>query len=325
LEAGKDPKAEIRFTRRKKTKNKDFLHLSSVPAISTLLEINFMSNGKNHQQMNSGGPFGAIDLKMENEILKLKMQAESGAIFCSNDQIPPEIENILLNRIQATEAAFANAQFIPIGELVGDPVILPSYLLEPSELTVELQRIMQLINNHGVYVYFRGVYSEKLIYDFIANELFQLETEDIDLPGYIRTFVYEEFHPEHKITLQEVASGFLEHWLERRYEYFDFTVTDIFVTNKGHIKTKYEVLKKIEATFNSCSEFTNASFYFSQCDFHWDESENMGTGHAEGHISYDARSHQGNLVHHEGAFKFYFTHEDNGWEIFYFILPGFQW
>jgi hypothetical protein len=284
-----------------------------------------MAKGMDNQRMNSGDHAGAFDLKIENELLKLKMQAESGATFWCNEQIPPEIENILLNRIQATEAAFANARFIPIAELLGDPVILPSYLLKPSELAAELQRIMQMLNAHGIYVYFRGAYPEKLIYEFIINELFRLETEDIDLPGYIRTFVYEDFHPQHKITIQDVASGFLEHWLSRRYEYFDLTVTDIFVTNRGQIKTKYEVLRKIQAVFDSYVEYSNASFYFSQCDFHWDESENMGTGHAEGYISYDASCEKGNLVHYEGAFKFYFTHEDNGWEIFYFILPGFQW
>jgi hypothetical protein len=325
METGKDPETEITFPKRKKSENNEFLHLCQIHTVSTLLEIIDMEKRTDKQQGNPGDHFGALDLRMENEILKLTMQAESGAEFWCNENIPPEIENILLNRIRDTEAAFANAGLTTINELVGNPFIMPSYLLKASEFSDEISRIMQLLNTHGIYVYFRGTYPEKLIYDFITIELFQLETEDINLPGFIRTYVYEDFHPAHKITIQDVASGFLEHWLAKDMEYFDLSLTEVFVTNKGSIKTKYEVQRKIQAFFNYFIQISNASYYFSQCDFHWDESENMGTGHAEGYISYDASCDNGKTTHYEGAFKFYLTHEDNGWEIFYFILPGFQW
>ena len=34
------------------------------------------------------------DLRMENEILKIKMQAETGGIFSGSGNLPPDIENL---------------------------------------------------------------------------------------------------------------------------------------------------------------------------------------------------------------------------------------
>ena len=39
------------------------------------------------------------DLRMENELLKLKMQAERGGVFVGGEDIPPEIENDWLQNI----------------------------------------------------------------------------------------------------------------------------------------------------------------------------------------------------------------------------------
>jgi len=118
---------------------------------------------------------------------------------------------------------------------------------------------------------------------------------------------------------------FLELWLGRRLKEFNFELTDVFVTSQGQIRSKFDVLSRLQTAFEEIVSISQASMYFSQVSYNWDDKEHNGTGHAEGMIKYTATLKDGSTRIEEGAFKFYLTNENNGWEVFYFVLPGFSW
>ena len=57
---------------------------------------------------------GFDDLRLENELMKLKMQAESGASFHSFQDMSPELETIFLQQIIAFDEAMKSAKMVPI-------------------------------------------------------------------------------------------------------------------------------------------------------------------------------------------------------------------
>ena len=62
------------------------------------------------------------NLRIENEILKLKMQAESGAVFGGGiADLPPEIEAQFLQNIQKFEDAWKNVNYIKVYDYIGKP------------------------------------------------------------------------------------------------------------------------------------------------------------------------------------------------------------
>ena len=66
-------------------------------------------------------------LRLENELLTLKLIAELGAKSDSTADIPPEVENQFLKNILAFEQATAQgSKQIPIYQLLGRPAFKPA-------------------------------------------------------------------------------------------------------------------------------------------------------------------------------------------------------
>ena len=83
----------------------------------TFLNIFFMGveNKKEAEENFNDDP--EQNLRIENEILKLKMQAERGALFGGNMQdLPPEMEAEFLKNVQQFEDSFDIAREITIYE-----------------------------------------------------------------------------------------------------------------------------------------------------------------------------------------------------------------
>ena len=62
------------------------------------------------------------ELHLENEILKLKMMAKSGAEFGEFNELPADLEHIFLQHVISFEEAWRNAKEVTVYELIGQPV-----------------------------------------------------------------------------------------------------------------------------------------------------------------------------------------------------------
>ncbi len=266
------------------------------------------------------------NLRMENEILKLKMQAERGALFGGDmKDLPPEVEAEFLKNVQQFEDSFDKASQITVYECIGKPAYKKAEELMPDEVKGEIARVIELMHSKNIILEVLGQYDLSLIYKFITEELFQEKIREVNFPGYIHSFVYEEFHPNHNIDISKTAQEFLNHWFEKGFDENSIELAGQLITAEGKTFSKDEAIEKIHNCLNSYQRFINIKFKGTDIAFEWDEKERKGLGHAEGMFSYDVEIESGETIHIEGPFKLYMINETGLWQIFYFVFPGFAW
>ena len=279
---------------------------------------------KGNQRNCSYGP--EEDLRIENEILKLKMQAERGAWFVeSSGDLPPEIEAQFLKNVELFESNFENAKEMSVYECIGSPSYKKAEELDPAEAEVEMIKLLELMQAKNINLDMLGEYEPVVIYKFITEELFNEKITEMNIPGYTQNFMYEEFHPNHKMDIGNTAQRFLNDWFEKGFNEYSSELAAQMVTAEGKIFSKEEVLQKLYNCLDCYRKFVNIKFAGGDISFEWNEKESKGLGHAEGMFKYEAENENGEIVHVEGPYKLYMINEYGLWQIFYFVFPGFSW
>jgi hypothetical protein len=266
------------------------------------------------------------DVRFENELLKLKLQAERGASFYNvNEDLPPEIEAEFLKNIIRFEECFDNAKEITVYEKIGSPEYKKAEVLNEEEMENELKKIMDILHSHQIELDVMGRYQPSVIYKFITEELFQEKTMEIDIPGYINGFIYEEFHPNHRLDIQTTAQQFFDDWFNKKFGEFSSGFANQIVTSNGDTFTREEILLKLAHCLESYHSFDDIRCSEPVISFEWNDEDVKGMGHAEGTFSYNARLENGESIDISGPFKLYMINEFGLWRIFYFVFPGFAW
>src|SRR5215213_7338017 len=166
------------------------------------------------------------NLHIENQLLKLKMQAESGAFFGKIDEdLPPEIENDFLRHVQAFEEAWQNVKQVTVYDLLDKPDFVKESFLTDAELKEQLSRVFEILDEHEMHLDVLGEYEPRIIYRFITEELFAHETDDLQLPGWTKSFIYEEFHPNHKMDIHNRTIEFLNDWFDRKFNEYSWELS----------------------------------------------------------------------------------------------------
>lgn len=265
-------------------------------------------------------------LRLENDIMKLSMQAQFGAKFSgSDDQLPPEIEHQFLQNVQKFEEAWQDVSYITVYDLLNRPDFKLLENLSPPEIEPELTRIKNLLEEKQISLVVPGQYESSTIYRFITEELFEQETEDIQLPGYVKTFVYEEFHPNHKMDIEGMAQLFLGNWFRKNFDQFSTGFNHEMISDEGKRFSNEEIFARLNNNLAQFRSFSNEKYEILDSSFEWDAAKNTGMAHVEGLIEYNAQTQSGKKIHIAGPFKFYLCNEYGYWNMFYFVFPGFQW
>jgi hypothetical protein len=132
------------------------------------------------------------NIQFENELLKLKLRAEFGAARYGSNA-PPEIENFFLKNVLAFEKAFSERKRIRILEKLGSPTFKSACELSEQELADEFRRLNSLLKQHAILLSFSGNYTILEKYEFLTQEFFEHQIDDVDLPNFTLHFQYEEF------------------------------------------------------------------------------------------------------------------------------------
>jgi hypothetical protein len=260
--------------------------------------------------------------RMENELLQLKLKAELGVEAHISANTPPSIENIFLKNMLAFEAGLAEANEIRIYELIGSPEFENETKLPDSSLEKALEILMDLLNQKQIALDFLGFYDYRTKYKFITEELFEEKVMNVQLPGMIMHFIYEEFHPNHKLDIEHKASKFISSWFSQEKEQLSFSLADIMVLPDRRVWKKDKVMNRFAKIFDSYPEFKNGEFTIEDANF--EIKEDIGLAYAEGLIKYIAIAENHDIIEFEGQFKLYFTLEYEWWSIYYFVMPGFE-
>lgn len=265
------------------------------------------------------------DLRLENEILKLKLQAETGAFIQASGDFPPEIEYQFLQNVIAYERAAASAPIVKLYDFIGRPDFIKwDEMRNQDDVCPELERIRAIMFENGLHLDVLGRYDDSVIYRFITEELFEMETADVHVPGMLFHFTYEEFHPDHNQELEGRTKDFLENWFDRKIDESSWNHGHPFVVTQAAGLTREEAIAQVKAFFESFANFNNGSFD-SGVSFDWNELERTGTGESKGQLRYDAALKSGELVHFEGYYRLYFIYSNGWWYITNFDIPGFTW
>lgn len=140
-------------------------------------------------------------LKDENEFLKMKIIAEHGVHFSSGKEqmnVPPDLENDFLKHIIEFEKQFELNKKIKVFEKIGKP---QHFKLVNEIFDAEIEKAWQTLSAHmSDYGIQLSACSPKVtsreLYRFATEELFELEIDDIDIPGMMNGFIYDEFYPD---------------------------------------------------------------------------------------------------------------------------------
>jgi hypothetical protein len=117
-------------------------------------------------------------------------------------------------------------------------------------LEEELERLFNLLAENNIFLEVLYDYDSEtlLIYDFITQELFHEEIDDISIPGMNTNFIYEDFHPNQTEELKRESVEFWESYLENDSEHFDeITLGDLLNADEIiDFKYSFEAFSKIK-------------------------------------------------------------------------------
>jgi hypothetical protein len=267
-------------------------------------------------------------LRIENELLRLKLSAQYGDAFKmeSDAALSPEIENQFLKNIMQFEAHFQSGEnkTITVYDKIGKPAYKTFDELKTGTVEKEMEALMLLLNDHGLVVDFLdGPYSHELMYRFITEELFLEEVDDIDVPGMMYNFVYEDFHPNDRAEIEKNTHGFFKHWCSASFDEYANEMDHQIVTARGEQLSREEAYTRIKLFSDCFLEFKNDGYNIINIQVD-EQPDGNALGYSEGMYRYDGILESGEVQHFGGPYKLYMRREDNFWNIFYFVVPGFE-
>lgn len=266
-------------------------------------------------------------LRIENELLRLKLQAETGADLQHLENVPPDVENAFLNNILAFERQLDTIQENSIYKIIGEPKdFKPDAELNDKQIETELERLTILLEAHQIEVDYGTDYPDRLKYKFITEELFEHETQKFDIPDMVHHFIYEEFHPNHSLTIEEMANDFLEMWLGQNITDDSYILIDELISQAGKPITKEQFLKKVQNVFDAYLYFENGNFSVEEVTYEMTPHAEVPTGFgcAEGFIKYTGVLENKEEQEIQGNFKLYMQFENGYWSLMNVIMPGFE-
>ena len=267
------------------------------------------------------------NLRIENEILRIKVKAELGGEYESDENLPPELENEFLKNILAFEHRYSKIKMVKIADLLGNPVLARSTEMDDAAIAEAYYNLETLMAEKNIVVEFTKPRDDRFKYRFITEELFEHETDDMQVEGITKYFNYEEFHPDHQAEIADYTVKFLADWFARKTDAAKWYLDDQFIQPDGQTFAKDEMIASFKKVFAAYTAFEDSGYVMDevQFDIQQNASEaNEGMGFAEGMVKYTALLENGERKQVEGPFKFYFSRNFGRWRIFFFYLTGFN-
>lgn len=194
-------------------------------------------------------------LKQENEIKRMKLKLEYGADFpidLPNTDLHPEVESQFLDNVMEFEKAFHNSERVMIYDFIGKPEYKISEAIPDSAIGDELERILEILDQNQIDVATLCEVDDRVLYQFITEELFFTETDNIRMEGWFSHFTYEEFHPNHEYDLRNSCTDFFGSFLNKDSDFFTGHLTKEASENKwfNNFRQAFNsfTLKKLEIT-----------------------------------------------------------------------------
>ncbi|MBV6477967.1 MAG: hypothetical protein HGGPFJEG_00712 [Ignavibacteria bacterium] len=251
-------------------------------------------------------------LREENNLLRMKLTAEFGMRH-SGSNLDEELENEWLKYIYNFEKSYADSKRVKIYDFIGKPDFRKIEEVKDSEIESELNKLFALLYKNNIVLNCLCDYEDKVIYKFITEELFEIETDDIRIKGLNHCFIYEEFHPNHEYDLKNYSEElFIKLYDGSWDEEFDkyrlcnkITVNNIFLCQSDFTKLVSDFHKA-----NSYFKIENVLFENVKFDLSSGKAEVSGIVTVKLNDSFNMPNR------YDESFKIYFEINDFGyWDI----------
>jgi len=259
-------------------------------------------------------------LHAENEVLKLKLQAEFGMSNAAT-LLGKEAENDWLNHIYNFEKQFSEHKLCKLFDFIGKPEFKIADGLSETEISEELAKIIEVMQSKGINLDTICEYDEEVIYRFITEELFEKEIDDIRIVGMTHNFIYEEFHPNHDYDIRKNVDDFVEFLLKKKWSEYNEIIlyTKIEYNKKSYDKSKF--IEIIHAFQNENSRIKILNLTISTIDLLLDHVKQTGSCTVTGYIKYETNNSASKF---EGEVILELKLEYDFWSISKVSLPGFS-
>lgn len=209
-------------------------------------------------------------LRMENEIEKLKLSAFNDAQFSTNKELPPEIESGWLKYIAHFEKEWEDVERITITEKLGHPQFPAPETLTESEMEDKLDEIQQRMAEEGIFLDTICKVPATEVYRFIIEELFFEEIDDVDIEGMQTVFIYEEFYPNDELDIEQTITDFMLQMGDSQFhDYLLTNVAEQCENAEGNAISGEDAVEKTIAFSNvydqlGLGHITNLKFTFNE-------------------------------------------------------------
>jgi hypothetical protein len=271
------------------------------------------------------------DTGTENDVLKLKMMAEMGAVFGPNNgDLPPEIEQQFLQQMYAFEKSYATGSSANFAETIGQPDLPKFEFLadNPSELEVQLNMAFEFYRQHNIEVVFEHEYPHETQYRFLVEDLPFRPNHFGNAPAIKVGIIYEEYFPNHNAELEMGTRTFMNAIQSLDAEGLQGCMSPVQFLPEGPYPTQV-LLDALGEKFPNISSLEPFEFVLLETsyDLHYDDAgeTEMGMGYTEGLVKYVILRKSGETKPISGPFKLYFHYEMGVWSIIYINFPGIKY
>ena len=143
---------------------------------------------------------GEEKLQAENEFIKMKLMLEKGASFETGEgeKLPAEIENQFLQNIIEFDKQFDEHKTIRVFDKIGRPAhFKPAADIPVDKIDNAWKELSAYLSDYGISLDACSPnISTRELYRFTVEELFEHEMDDMNIPGMMHGFIYDEFHPD---------------------------------------------------------------------------------------------------------------------------------
>jgi hypothetical protein len=202
-------------------------------------------------------------LKAENDFIKMKLMLENGAEFgtASERELSPGMENEFLKYIMEYEKQAENLETIRLFDKIERPAqFRPVAEIPDEKIEAAWESLSAYLDKYGISL---DVSSPNInareLYRFTVEELFEYQMDDMNMPGLMHMFSYDEFHPDpvyesERVVQEDLFPGLFK--AEPVGEYFlclhqaDIRLNGKLYPSDKHVKDAFDHFKSFFSTIH---------------------------------------------------------------------------
>lgn len=266
-------------------------------------------------------------MRIELEMLKLKLKAELGADFSLVEgagKLPLEVEYQFLKQLLSFHRHLDKGEQISIREQLGNPIFNDPKNLTEAALEAEFTKVMALYETNFLKVEFLAEYPVALRYNFLTIELPDEQIDTLPPNSYL-CITYEEAHPNPDYDQRVLTSSFFEHFFADNIE--RMILGDTLITPEDEeidLEVAAELLHRFHGIFEDIKNWHIDIFDISSPKDLEPYNQDLAFGYVEGKVTFTIQ-HEGGTQEISGPFKLYNQVSGGWWETFSFVVHGFSW